>query len=186
MNHWRAILLWGGMILALAVVNRGIVQRERVLDEGHVVLLELTPVDPRSLMQGDYMALRFAVADQIYETLHPPSKDAGTAAALLRIGTFGGRRHTVNSDGYVVLVIDRDGVGRFVRLQKATTPLRAGEVVAYYRERDWRQIIIASNAWFFADGHGQRYAGARYGEFRVAKDGTALLVGLRDAERKPL
>jgi uncharacterized membrane-anchored protein len=34
---------------------------EITLAEGKIVLLELAPVDPRSLMQGDYMALRFAI-----------------------------------------------------------------------------------------------------------------------------
>jgi uncharacterized membrane-anchored protein len=190
MNHWRTIVLWCGLILALSVVNHGIFQRERILDEGHVVLLELTPVDPRSLMQGDYMALRFTVAEDIRNTLHPPSKESGNAAALAQMGMFMGlfRRdqYTVNTDGYAVLAIDRDGIGRFVRLQKATTPLRTGEIVAYYRERGWRQIIIASNDWFFAEGQAQRYERARYGEFRVAADGTALLVSLRDEQRKPL
>ena len=52
MKHWRSILLWGGLLLALVVVNHGIVQRERILSDGHVLLLELQPVDPRSIMQG--------------------------------------------------------------------------------------------------------------------------------------
>ncbi|XOT97907.1 GDYXXLXY domain-containing protein, partial [Alcaligenes pakistanensis] len=29
---------------------------------GQTVLLELAPVDPRSLMQGDYMSLNFALS----------------------------------------------------------------------------------------------------------------------------
>jgi uncharacterized membrane-anchored protein len=135
MKHWRAILLWGGLILALAVVNRGIVQRERILDEGRVVLLELAPVDPRSLMQGDYMALRFAVAEDIRNTLYPPSKDTGNAAALSRMGMFGRNRDRVNADGYAVFALDQDGVGRFVRLQTASTPLHAGEVAARHRQQ---------------------------------------------------
>ncbi|MFX7329222.1 GDYXXLXY domain-containing protein, partial [Acinetobacter baumannii] len=34
-------------------------QKEMLLKEGQLVLLPLAPVDPRSLMQGDYMALRY-------------------------------------------------------------------------------------------------------------------------------
>ncbi|MDE8355606.1 GDYXXLXY domain-containing protein, partial [Klebsiella pneumoniae] len=55
---WRGALIALGLVLALAVVNLAIVSCERLLAEGEVVLLELAPVDPRSLMQGDYMSLR--------------------------------------------------------------------------------------------------------------------------------
>src|SRR5690606_10833586 len=51
--------LLAGLLLILAVVNVGIWQRERILATGRTVVLALAPVDPRSLMQGDYMALRF-------------------------------------------------------------------------------------------------------------------------------
>ena len=33
------------------------------MTEGSVILLQTAPIDPRSLMQGDYMALRFQEGD---------------------------------------------------------------------------------------------------------------------------
>ena len=39
----------------LVAVNVSIWQKEQLLDHGKVVLLPLAPVDPRSLMQGDYI-----------------------------------------------------------------------------------------------------------------------------------
>jgi uncharacterized membrane-anchored protein len=54
-----------GALLVLASVNYSIYAKEDVKRTGEVMYLELAPVDPRSLMQGDYMALRFAVAEQI-------------------------------------------------------------------------------------------------------------------------
>ena len=53
-------------ILVLLAVNWNIMQREHLLNDGKLVLLELAPVDPRSLMQGDYMALRFKITDQAF------------------------------------------------------------------------------------------------------------------------
>ncbi|MFT6791681.1 MAG: hypothetical protein ACJA04_000891 [Cellvibrionaceae bacterium] len=44
-------------ILVLGVLNYGIYQKQKIKDHGEIVLLELAPVDPRSLMQGDYMRL---------------------------------------------------------------------------------------------------------------------------------
>jgi uncharacterized membrane-anchored protein len=63
----RAILV-AGAILVLGAVNWSIVAKERIKTRGERVYLELAPVDPRSLMQGDYMALRFALANQISAT----------------------------------------------------------------------------------------------------------------------
>jgi uncharacterized membrane-anchored protein len=60
----RVILLAG--ILILVVVNYGIYEKERLLANGRLVLLELAPVDPRSLMQGDYLALRFRLQNDVY------------------------------------------------------------------------------------------------------------------------
>ncbi|MET0346848.1 MAG: GDYXXLXY domain-containing protein [Casimicrobiaceae bacterium] len=44
---------------------------------------------------------------------------------------------------------------------------------------------LGTNAFFFEEGTGDRYAGARYGEFRVAPDGEAILTGLRDGALTP-
>jgi uncharacterized membrane-anchored protein len=186
MTHWRNILLWGGLLLALVVANLGIRGHERTLTEGRVVLLELAPVDPRSLMQGDYMVLRFAVDEAIRDAQHPErrSSNDNTAAALRGMddpcGPDGCR------DGYVVVAPDRDGVGRFVRIQDAPQPLAGNQVAVRFRERRWSQIVIAGNSWFFPEGQAKRYEPARYAELRVAADGTALIAGLRDDKRKPL
>ena len=45
---------------------------------------------------------------------------------------------------------------------------------------------LVTDAWFFREGDGERWQKARYGEFRVAPDGRALLVGMADAELKPI
>ena len=48
-------------LLVFAAFNYGIFQKEEIKANGETVLLELAPVDPRSLMQGDYMRLRYAI-----------------------------------------------------------------------------------------------------------------------------
>jgi uncharacterized membrane-anchored protein len=59
------ILIVLGALLVLGGVNYSIHAKEQVIRHGDVMYLELAPVDPRSLMQGDYMALRFAIAAEI-------------------------------------------------------------------------------------------------------------------------
>lgn len=158
----RRLIIALGALLVLIVANAGIYQREQLLAAGRTVLLELAPVDPRSLMQGDYMALRFRVADD----------------------AFGERPDDTWRDGRIVLGLDNAGVGTFRRFDDAS-PLAADEVAMLYRIRDSRPLF-ATNAFFFQEGHAPYYETARYGEFRVAPDGESLLVAMRGASLETL
>jgi uncharacterized membrane-anchored protein len=155
----RTIAIVAGVII-LAAANWTIFARERLLAEGRVVLLELAPVDPRSLMQGDYMALRFALA-----------------AALEQ-------QARVTRDGRVVVRLDERGVGRYLRVDDGS-PLGDSEMALRYRLRDGR-VKFATNAFFFQEGTATLYAGARYGEARVAPSGELLITGLRGANLESL
>jgi uncharacterized membrane-anchored protein len=80
----RAVIL-AALLLVLGAVNFSIAAKERIRTGGELILLELAPVDPRSLMQGDYMALRFSLASEI------SSKTSGSAPLLVdarRIATL--------------------------------------------------------------------------------------------------
>jgi uncharacterized membrane-anchored protein len=88
------------------------------------------------------------------------------------------------SEGRVVVGLDGRGVATFRRMDYGA-PLAADEVKLFYRVRG-DQVKFATNAFFFQEGTAQSYAGARFGEARVDKDGQMLLVGLRDAELRKL
>ena len=157
----RQALVIGGLVLVLGVTNLQIAQKERLLGEGASILLQLAPVDPRSLIQGDYMALDYAIAREVQ-------------------GRDGWPR-----DGQIVVIPDADGVARFVRRHEGAVPLAPAERLLHYRMRDGR-VRIGTNAFYFQEGHADRYSAARYGELKVDATGTSLLVGLRDASRRPL
>lgn len=150
----KAILLLAGLVI-LAFVNFGIYQHERLLTEGRIVLLRLSPVDPRSLMQGDYMRLNFEVADQAFQP----------AASIPK------------ADGHVVVLPDSHGIGRFRRFGDGR-PLAPGEIALRYRVRSG-QPNFATDAYFFEEGRADHYARAAFGEFRVGADGEMILTGLR-------
>ena len=151
----KAIAIIAGLAI-LAFVNFGIHQREQLLTEGRIVLLRLAPVDPRSLMQGDYMRLNFEV-----ETLAFP---------------VGSRPN--HEDGHIVVALDGHGVGHFRRIADARR-LAADEIALRYRIRSGSPSF-ATNAYFFEEGQRASYEAAAYGEFRVADDGETILTGLRD------
>jgi uncharacterized membrane-anchored protein len=157
----KAVALIAGL-LVLAFVNYGIYQRERLVTEGAIVLLKLAPVDPRSLMQGDYMRLRFEAADRAF-----PRR-------------FGNR----TADGRIVVTLDAQRVGHFRRFADAG-PLAANEIALRYRIRNG-QPNFATNAFFFQEGRAQAFERAQYGEFRVAPDGEMILTNLRGPRLEPL
>lgn len=154
------------LIFILALVNYSIYQKEQHLAEGRVVYLELAPVDPRSLMQGDYMALRFGVANQIYAQLPKAPDDQ---PGLPKVNT---------ADGYVVVALDDRAVGSFARIDD-DQPLADNEMKLRYRLRNG-EVKFATNAFFFQEGHAQAYEAARYGQFRVDENGELLLVDMFD------
>lgn len=157
---YRGIVL-ATLVFGLAAINTSVWQREALLRDGQSVLLELAPVDPRSLMQGDYMALRFALARSLQGT---------PAATDVRGG-----------DGYVVVKRDARNVATFARIYRDGEALAADESRIRYRQRK-NDVRIVTNAWFFQEGSGGIYAAARYGELRVGDDGEALLTGMRDKD----
>ncbi|ALM85500.1 GDYXXLXY domain-containing protein [Bordetella sp. N] len=169
---WRAGLIAAGLLLCLGVANTAIWQREQLLAHGQVVRLELTPRDPRSLLQGDYMDLRFAAAQAVGDMQEGlPATDNVLDAPRV--------------DAYLVLKPDNQGVARPVRVQAAPQPHDAQEVVLRYRLRA-AGVRIVTNAYFFPEGQGEHYAAARYGELRVDDKGTGLLVRLLGADFQPL
>lgn len=163
-------------LAALAFINFSIAGKERLLANGKVVYLELAPVDPRSLMQGDYMALSFGIASGAWRALEGVQSPGVRRPA--------GKRDLATADGRIVAELDSRSVARFRRLDGGT-PLAPDEILLRYRVRAG-QIKFATNAFFFQEGAAKRYEGARYGEFRVAPDGELLLTGLRDQDLQPL
>lgn len=161
MTKLRALVLALTILAVLAVVNGQILGKERILRKGETVLLELAPRDPRSLLQGDYMALRYRMAADV--------------AAAAGLGSL---------DGRAVVELDPRGRASFVRLDDGQ-PLLDGQRLLVFRKRG-EAVRLASDAFFFEEGRGGVYASARYGELKVARDGEAVLVGLRDKDGEPL
>lgn len=160
------------LIVVLCLVNWSIFSKERHLADGKVVYLELAPVDPRSLMQGDYMALRFAVADEVYK-------------ALPKVQASRRWRHDVAAvDGSVVITLDQRNVATFSRLDN-DQKLSESEKLLSYRVRNGT-VKFATNAFFFQEGHAKIYEAARFGQFRVNDKGELLLTAMYDKDLNKL
>jgi uncharacterized membrane-anchored protein len=149
-------------IIVLFAVNAAIWQKETLISNGKPLFVELAPVDPRSLMQGDFMQLNFSL----------PEVDTTLASNRYRT-TF-----------HVVLRPDERGIAKAVRLDDGS-PTRPGEVRIELVPKNHR-LVLVTDAWFFEEGQAERWRRAKYGEFRVDGNGRALLVGLRGAQLEKL
>jgi len=164
LQRWAPWLVVLTAACTLAVANIGIAQKERTIAQGRKVFVELAPVDPRSLMQGDYMRLNFRL----------PSEDRDVEKENLRSGRL-----------YAIGKLDEQGVVQWLRTGTASEPLAPGEQRFELTPRGGRWTLV-TDAWYFREGDGQRWEQARYGEFRVEPDGRALLVGMADAQLRPI
>ncbi len=161
------IALVAGFLLVAGVALLAVRGYERTLAEGRIVLVELAPVDPRSLMQGDYMALAFAVDRELAETLSVLSEGGGAPPR------------------FAYLALDADGRGSLAGIGDALPPPEEGRMAVRIRSRHGTPSI-GPNAYFFQEGSADRFEAARWGEFRVAADGKALLTHLRNEELERL
>ncbi len=152
-----------GLALVLAVANWQIALKQAVIDHGETLLLPLGPRDPRSLMQGDFMVLRF-------ERL--PFAPGLDIAELPETGR---------------LAVARDGndVATAARPLAAREKPEPGELVVAYR-REGRRLAVAPDSFFFQEGRARDFESARFAILKVADDGETGLVGLADDRRQPI
>ena len=159
MKPYKKIVILLNLVLVVFLFNFSVWKKEKVLAEGNLVLLKLAPVDPRSLMQGDYMELRY---------------DFGITEAM---------RTPVAKRGFCVIKTDANKVGRAVRFQTGPTPLREGEQLLRYHRSQF-DIHLGAESYFFEEGTAESFNNARYGGLRVDDKGNSILVGLYDEQHR--
>lgn len=161
-DRLRIVIMAAMTAVILAVVNGQILGKERIVAHGATVLLRLAPIDPRSLLQGDYMALRYAMSD-----------DVARAARSEQV-----------RDGRIVIELVQNGEASFVGLYQGQELSPEQRLLKFRKRGD--SVRLASDAFFFEEGDWSIYSAARFGELRVDDDGDAVLVGLRDANADAL
>lgn len=157
-----ALLLSG--LAILAGINATVWRYEHAMSSGEVVLLRLAPVDPRALMQGDYMRLNYEIARELTSRDAQTTQNKGSDTLVIRL------------DAHQVATLVADG-----KPDRLASDERLLQV--HQSERQWQ---IGPDTYFFEEGTGEQYEAARYGEFRLQADGKTLLVGLRDEAYQPI
>lgn len=149
-------------VLVLAVLNYGIYEKEQIKENGETLLLELAPRDPRSLMQGDYMQLRYAIGRKV------PVKELASH----------------QKRGYMVIRPDENNVAQFARFHKGED-LIEGEKLLHFHKK-YSSVRIVPDSFFFQEGYAKYYQNAKYGVFKFDNSGNHLLAGLADENRQTI
>ena len=189
------IWLVGVFVIALlGAVNYKVQQFEDVLATGKPVVLKIAPVDPRSLMQGDYMVLNYAILSEFQQSQVLPESneplESNEPIDTVESNETTGIDEPSPSEkkAYILVHLDKNHVATFCEEQseiptdfKHCTP----NVYLPIRYKGGWLPRLPSQDYFFAEGKGEYYAQAEYAEYRF-KDGILLLARLLDKDLKGL
>jgi len=161
MRKIKWILILTNLLALLIYFNYAVIKKEDILKTGQLVLIPLAPVDPRSLMQGDYMILNYDLSQDI-------------------------NQDNISKRGYCVVKLNKNNITEVVRLQNNITPLHTGEKVIKYTSTNNIRINIGAESYFFQEGQAERYNGAKYGGIKIDEKGNSLLIGLYNEQLKKI
>ena len=156
-KYYKWIVL-SNLLVLLIYFNWSVMQKEEIIADGNLVLFRLAPVDPRSLMQGDYMRLDYEVAQKIILPEGSPKR------------------------GYCVVKMDSLGIAVYDRIQQTKKNIAQDEYLIGFQKADWR-ISIGADSYFFEEGSAKKYERAAFGGIRIDNKGNSILVGLYDSTR---
>ncbi len=150
----KAFINLGLTSIIIAAFIFSIFEKEQVISDGDTLYLALAPLDPRSIMQGDFMRLRYEVEQVKIEKSNEKT-------------------------GYVILQLDERNVGTFAHI--ADNAALKNNEVKFKITRNSTRVKILPNSFLFQQGLRDLYQPAKYGIFKV-KGGEHLLVGLADGD----
>ena len=159
----KKISILAFFILVLSGLNYAVYDKNDIKKNGEIVYLKLRPVDPRSLMQGDYMALAYDLELKIEKSQEK------------------------NQKKYMVIELDKNHVAQYVKVINNINQdiiLANQKIIKLNFEYNLPQI--KPNAFFFQEGQGMIYEKAKYGIFKFKGSDTYILDGLADESLKRL
>lgn len=164
-NLFKALLVLC-VALVLGLCAKTVRSYEQLLASGKVVFLALAPVDPRSLMQGDYMQLHYALDDDI----NAPNRSDEPPPA------------------YAYLTLNDQHQATALTLGSDVNAAPAGTVAVRLRPfaSRWNGRSLSATEFFFQEGQAAQFEQARWAEIVVRADGVNLLKGLRNGNMQAL
>ena len=170
-----SILLFVGLIL----------KHEDHLANSQSIFVELAPVDPRSILQGDYMALNYELHFE-----GDAEADRGEEGGLAdkKIAALEKR---IQDQTHLLSYIQLDDQHRVIQtsLDKSLlkiAPETSMSLILKNPSNRLANLYPAANSFLFAEGLEPCYHNAKYAEIKVKDNGQALLANLVDQNLRAL
>lgn len=123
--------------------------------------LKLAPIDPRSLMQGDYMILNYEIVDEAWNKIYEIED----------------RENKTLKNGFIAVKLNKDNVAIFKDVVKQ--PDNNPDLLYIAFKSNGYQLKINADSFFFQEGNVHLYENARYSKVVLIKN-TLRLVDLVD------
>lgn len=155
-----------------------ILKNEQHLKHSDSIFIRLAPVDPRSLIQGDYMALNY---DLSFAGLPVQNSQIDIPTSVTVI------QNKPKLMAYLILDSQRRVVKTSFDPRLLEMYLKSSHrLVLKNPSNRLNALYPASNSFLFAEGLAECYQAAQYAEFKVDEKGNPLLASLRGEDLKDL
>lgn len=170
-----SILIFVGLIL----------KHEDHLQNSQSIYIELAQVDPRSMLQGDYMALNY----ELYLAGLREGNPWDENRARNKKQEVSERQ--IQNQSKILSYVQLDAQRRVIQTnfdqnQLKTNPENTVRLVLKNPSNQLQNLYPAANSFLFAEGLEPCYRNAKYAELRVKPDGQVLLAGLVDEDLNSL
>ncbi|MCM3713808.1 GDYXXLXY domain-containing protein [Alkalihalobacillus oceani] len=157
-NQWALVVV---ICLQLAFIGFQYAQYERQLANGSLIKLELEPLDPRSLLQGDYLTLQFSIS-------HIPELEGKMQRGeKLKLVLSPDDQNVYHYTG----IYQQNGAYNQPYTLQEEDVLMNGKATGYDR------FSFGIESYFIEEGSGsEAESEAEYAYVKVAENGNALLV----------
>ncbi|MDO6658095.1 GDYXXLXY domain-containing protein [Anaerobacillus sp. 1_MG-2023] len=157
-SRWN--LIWLVVILMISFVTYNGVKNEVALQSGKEIRLALAPVDPRSMLQGDYVTLRYDIS-----TLPGPVLPANKKIKVVLASTANG---SYEYGGYYKIEGDWN---------KPYEPSENDVILngTTYSDHD---VQYGIESFFISEGTGSTFEGKTAASIKVSESGNAILIDL--------
>jgi len=139
-----------GSFLTLLILNVLIIDKEYDIAHSVEIKIPLKPVDPRSLLQGDYMRLAYKFPKKLAEK---------------------------RAQGQLKITLDVDGFVTHYALYHNEKLEKSQYLLNFVRKKN-RAIHIGSESFLFQEGKGKYYAKATHAIFYLTPSGKTILKDL--------
>lgn len=152
---------------SIVIFTSIIVKNEYHLNNAQSVYVSLQPVDPRSILQGDYMALNYDLGlEDVYE-------------------------EQIDNQAQVKSYVQLDSQNRVIKTRFDTQQIvgqlsKPVPLILKNPDNLLDRLYPAANSFLFAEGLEPCYRNAQYAHLSVTANGQTLLLGLVDENLKSL